>query len=83
MNVPVASSQKFQRLFRDHPASVGETYLEHLAKASGFGVRLIATGLACLLHALVPAAFTTAASNSIRSLYRSMVIDRQARGPGQ
>ena len=36
-------------LFREHPASVGETYGQHLRYASGFGVRMIlelADGLA-------------------------------------
>ena len=46
------------RSFVDHPRSVGETYGEHFAVATGFGLRLIAAGLACLVHACVPAWFT-------------------------
>ena len=80
MSAPQPTLERFQRFFREHPASVGESYLEHLAKAFGFGLRLIATGVACLVHALVPAAFSTAASNTVRSLYRGMVVEREERG---
>ena len=74
-----ASSHKLYRFFGDHPASVGETYFEHLAQASGFGLRLIASGLACLVHAMLPAAFSNAASDTVESLYQSMVVERQQR----
>ena len=37
-------------LFTDHPASVGETYAQHLGSASFFGSRMILAGLACMLH---------------------------------
>ena len=77
------SSPKVQRFFRDHPASVGETYLEHLAHAWFFGVRMIATGIACLVHAVVPEAFTNTGSNTVRDLYCSMVVNRPRRGSRQ
>jgi hypothetical protein len=60
------------RLFLDHPASVEETYLEHLSSASGFGGRLILAGLACFLHGLLPCCFTRTASNQIRTLSQEM-----------
>jgi hypothetical protein len=44
-----------ERLFLEHPRSVGETYSEHLRAATTFGVAMIAAGFACILHALVPA----------------------------
>jgi Family of unknown function (DUF6356) len=56
------------RSFVDHPHSVGETYREHFAVATGFGVRLIAAGLACLVHALVPGWFTRTGSRAVRVL---------------
>ncbi len=34
------------KLFTDHPASVDETYGEHLVMATGFGVRMILGGFA-------------------------------------
>ena len=45
------------RLFTDHPASVGESYAEHLVTASGFGLRMVLAGLACMVHALLPFLF--------------------------
>lgn len=42
------------RLFTQHPASVGETYLQHLWAAGTFGFRMLMGGMACLVHALFP-----------------------------
>lgn len=66
-------------LFSTHPASVGETYGEHLATASGFGFRLIGAGLACLLHGLLPWTFTSTGSRAIRELHERMVTHRVRR----
>ena len=57
-----------ERLFLDHPHSVNESYLQHLAVASGFAVRLLGAGCAALVHAFVPCLFEKTASNEIRSL---------------
>ena len=56
-----------EKLFRDHPASVGESYGEHLGAATGFGLRLIGAGLACLVHGLLPFLFVKTGSNAIRA----------------
>ncbi len=60
------------RSFVDHPHSVGETYREHFAAASGFGLRLIGAGLACLVHACVPAWFMRSGSQAVRALAREL-----------
>ena len=60
------------RSFVDHPRSVGETYGEHFAVALGFGLRLIAAGIACVMHALVPCWFTRSGSQAVRTLAREM-----------
>ena len=60
------------RSFLDHPRSVGETYREHFAAALGFGLRLIAAGLACLVHACVPGWFTRSGSRAVRALAREL-----------
>ena len=65
------------RSFVDHPHSVGETYGEHCSTALGFGLRLIAAGLACLVHACVPAWFTRTASRSVRAL--AVELEERAR----
>lgn len=67
------------RLFHRHPRSVGETYLQHLRAASVFAGTLIVAGLACLVHALVPALFVDTGSRLITRLHNRMVVQR-ARG---
>jgi hypothetical protein len=59
-------------LFLDHPASVDETYAEHLSTACGFGGRMMVAGLLCFIHGLIPGLFTHAASDRIRGLVRDM-----------
>lgn len=67
--------------FQDHPASVGETYGEHLAVASGFGFRMIGAGLACLVHAALPFLFVKTGSNAIAELHGRMVTNRRRTAP--
>jgi len=55
--------------FTRHPASVGETYGEHFAFATGVGSRLIAAGLACMLHAIFPFLFERTGSRAIIALH--------------
>ena len=55
--------------FRRHPATVGETYGEHLAFASGIGSRLLLAGAACLLHGLFPFLFERTGSRTIVELH--------------
>lgn len=59
----------FLRSFIDHPASVNETYLQHLWFALRFASRLFAAAAAALVHALVPALFETTASRLITSMH--------------
>jgi hypothetical protein len=67
-----------RRLFTEHPASVGETYLQHLCAASGFAARMLIGGIACFLHALFPFAFRHTGSDCISNLYERMVAHRNA-----
>lgn len=66
--------------FTKHPRSVGETYLEHMEMAAGFGVAMIVGGLACLVHALVPAWFERTGSRIISHLHTRMVVNRRRKG---
>jgi hypothetical protein len=63
--------------FTEHPASVGENYLEHLRHASGFAISMISGGLACLVHAILPFTFTHTGSAVITALNTKMVTNRQ------
>jgi hypothetical protein len=60
----------------DHPASVGETYMEHLVHAGGFGLRMIAGGCACILHGIFPFLFVKTGSKQITRLHEKMVTHR-------
>ncbi len=64
------------RLFTDHPKSVGETYLQHLAMAASFALRLLTGSICCLLHALFPFLFAGTASRIISELNDRMVTNR-------
>ena len=65
-------------LFVDHPASVGESYTEHFGVATRFGWRLTRGGIGCMIHGLLPFAFKTSGSDTVRDLYAELVAKRAA-----
>jgi hypothetical protein len=67
----------WRRIFLEHPASVGETYREHQRIAAGFGFKMVAGGVACLFHALIPAAFVVSGSRTVEALHDRMARRRQ------
>ena len=71
------------RLFTEHPASVDETYGEHLAVATSFGARMVLAGLACLVHAVLPFLFVKTGSAAITELHERMVAKRRRHAPGR
>jgi hypothetical protein len=66
----------FERLFLDHPHSVGESYFEHLGVASSFAIELFVAALACAVHALVPGLCVRTGSQAITRLHGRMVTNR-------
>ncbi|MEP6941380.1 MAG: DUF6356 family protein [Betaproteobacteria bacterium] len=54
--------------FTAHPASVGETYFQHLRFASAFGARMTLGGIAAIVHAVFPFALITTASRTLDEL---------------
>lgn len=70
-----------RRLFTDHPASVGETYLQHLCAASGFALRMLGGAIACFMHALLPFTFRHTGSDCISELHERMVLKRRRSAP--
>jgi uncharacterized membrane protein len=64
------------RLFTEHPQSVGESYTEHMGVAFSFGWRMVLAGLACLVHAVLPFMFVKTGSQTIAVLYDRMVAHR-------
>jgi hypothetical protein len=55
-----------------HLAETGESYGEHCAKATWFGLKMIGGGLACLVHAVCPFLFETTGSATIRDLHGTL-----------
>lgn len=71
-----------KRLFTEHPASVGESYAQHLRHAFAFGVRMMLGGLACMVHGLLPFLFVRTGSAQVRTLHARMVLSRARPLPG-
>jgi len=65
------------RAFTEHPASVGESYTEHLFRAVCFGVRMMLAGMACLVHGVLPFLFVRTGSRAIAELNDRMVVNRR------
>jgi hypothetical protein len=70
----------FRSIFIDHPASVDETYLQHFSSAVGFGTKMVAAGVACMVHGLLPALFVTRGSDTVCALHERMVVSRRKKG---
>ena len=69
------------RAFTQHPASVGESYTEHLFRAVYFGTRMVFAGFACLVHGMLPFLFVRTGSRAIAELNDRMVVNRRAELP--
>ena len=65
-------------LFLDHPATLGETYWQHFGVATRFGWRLTTGGLRCMAHGLLPFAWKTSGSDTVRALHAELVAKRSA-----
>ena len=61
------------KAFIEHPASTGETYGQHCRRALRVSTTLAVTSMAAFVHALVPAFFTTRASDTIFELHDDLV----------
>lgn len=62
--------------FTDHPASVGETYWQHLGMAASFGYAMFLGAFACLAHAIFPFLFEKTGSRIIGTLHDRMIVNR-------
>jgi hypothetical protein len=55
-----------------HLEEAGESYGEHFAVASSFGLKMIGGGLACLVHAALPFLFARTGSDTVRRLHGTL-----------
>jgi hypothetical protein len=67
-----ALMRRFNATFTDHPASVGETYGQHLRFALRFSGLLLTASIAAFIHALVPSMFETTGSRILRRLHSDL-----------
>lgn len=56
-------------IFTDHPATVNETFLQHMKFALGFSFWLGVASLAALVHALIPVLCESTASRILKRLH--------------
>ena len=61
-----------RKLLFEHPQEIGETYAQHASCALWIGLRLIAAGLACLVHALLPGLCVRTASEAVDDITKLM-----------
>ncbi len=72
---PTNRPSVLDRWFRDHPASVDETYFQHMAFAASFAGWMGLAAGAALVHAIVPAVCETTASRILARL-NAKIADR-------
>jgi hypothetical protein len=75
-----AENQLREKLFLEHPRSLGESYWEHQRYALSFGTSMIVGGVACVVHAVVPALFVSTGSTMIRHLYHRLIATKRIAG---
>ena len=63
-------------LFTDHPASVNESYVEHMEMSGTFAAWLFAAGFCAAVHAVFPFLFEKTGSRIITRLHNRMVTGR-------
>ena len=69
-----------RRLFTDHPRSLGMSWVSHGLGAIGIGARMVGAGLACMVHAIVPALFTETAGKTVVKLHEHMAARKRGGG---
>ncbi|HRX36352.1 MAG TPA: DUF6356 family protein [Aestuariivirga sp.] len=74
-----------RRMFRDHPAKVGESYVEHMVFAFGFSARLFRAAAAAFIHGVVPCLHETTASTAVLDMNDELRARRasMAQGSGE
>jgi len=64
------------RLFKAHPASVGESYFQHMGSSLSFGASMLLASVAALVHGLLPFLFVATGSNTVSRLHERMITHR-------
>src|SRR3546814_6685085 len=71
-NSPNSIMGRFMGLFTRHPASVGESYFQHMASSFSFAAAMLRGALAALVHGIFPFFFRSEEHTSeLQSLMRN------------
>jgi len=63
---------KYFKAFTNHPKSLNESYLEHMITAGYYGFKMMFTGVKCIIHAIFPFLFESAASDCAKEINESI-----------
>ena len=69
--------KRLNNLFTEHPSSLNESYSEHFLCAFTYGVRIVFSGFACLIHSVFPFLFKTAASDLANEIVNDVTFRKQ------
>jgi hypothetical protein len=69
-------AKRFLSGFTEHPASVGETYMEHARQSFQFGISMACGSAAACVHALIPSLCTSTGSRIIARFHQRMILNR-------
>ncbi|MDP6169535.1 MAG: DUF6356 family protein [Candidatus Marinimicrobia bacterium] len=58
-----------KNIFKEHPNSVGETYIQHMKKAIVYSIKLAMASVCCMIHSLFPFLFLDTASRISKKIY--------------
>jgi hypothetical protein len=72
-DVPNDKDGIVDRMFLEHPRSLGMSWAGHGVGAVKIGAELIGAGAACIIHAAVPAWFTQTAGKTVERMHDHMV----------
>lgn len=72
-----------KNIFKEHPSSVGETYLEHFFKASSFGIKLLLIAMRVFIHAIFPWCFENSASDKVSKLHKILQSRKDSINPNK
>lgn len=72
--------KKLIAMFTAHPASVGESYFQHMGTAFSFALTMLVSAIAGLIHGVLPFLFVKTVSSAVSRLHERMVSRRGRNG---
>lgn len=76
-----SASMNLPKKFTEHPATVDETYFEHMAFAAGMSARLLKAAWCCAVHAVMPWRHCSTGSTAIKEMHAIVTEGARADEP--